>query len=434
MSNEGAAVEADELEEQRQRRAVSGALDALVRSAKTSSEGTVSMIADRLCTMWQERDDVTVGVEALSLTVDGKPATVAEEDDAGWFLPTFMAGLRSVRPLEEAGTDDYMRLAKRIGETRPTAQSIEALRDWFWSDGAEGFEVKLASSLVELLEAAALGAELERLPMALRGLSGGLLDATAIAATADLNAASMRAEFVVPLEAFSAARAKQGSLIGEEDIGRYREAIEDPASWLEAEIRVALTTPEIREAIEPSGLARRILNRLAGGVDSSMLALLADMQSADDPYARALREAMEGHDLGNRVARGAVLHDAATCEAVARFGKASEHQTAGSLARGLLQRAGNHPKMYPAVRKTFESWGAAEALGHIDSAVLDKADATAMTRLLVDAETPGHKLSELMAALKPASAAAALEAVPIRLSSSMRERLADLLVCDDNNV
>ena len=333
-----AIPKAKPLQHRSARRALGGALDGLVRAVRADL-GLANGLASRAALLWREDGLAPMLFEANLLRVGADEALSASSEQGRWILPAFMAGLREVRPHAGVVPDDLRRLAERFATLEPRAASLAEFQEWLWADGAEGFDVKLEPSFVEMLDARGHTSDSLRSGLAaVRAEALFSVDGVAVAVV-DLDVAALRPEMQISLDAYAGAVMARELEVSGTTLRALGAACDDPSGWAVAEVAALLELPAVRAAVPPQRLAGRLGALVANRCDTRMLALIGMLSRADDPYVRAVLAALEAQSVGRDIARTAMLEDpttrAALVDALSRLPSA----IAGEIVAGLLERA-----------------------------------------------------------------------------------------------
>jgi len=341
-------------------RAIGGSLNALIRATALYRKGverfqiqeaggasdTQKKVAERAARAWRNAATSTLDVESTHVEVDGDLALQGDSEYASWVLYAFMAGVRKITPKRAMTTNDVIRLVQALVELRPTLESIERFRNWLDADGAEGFEVRVHTSFREVLEEVDLEEEREfskafsvaRFEVPRSG------DAVYIAAR-DLDRVAMRREFEVPIEMY--AHATAGAAAGglsDEDMKQIGRHCDDANAWATAELHTVLAVPELRSTVTPEHMARRVVTRLSEEADERFLMLLTQLNKDDDPFRKAVADALATDEVGEIIARQLKLEGGDdNVEALGRFLVLSPPGLAQTVVMGVLERAVDDP-------------------------------------------------------------------------------------------
>ncbi len=412
-------------------RLLGASLDAVVRATRaTANQGAV---AARATELFRENAALTLEVHPAQLRCDGEPVLEASAGEGRWLLPAFMCGLRTLRPRDDLTLDDVTRLAEELAAVRADATSVAALHDWLWADGAEGFDVQIHPSFVEVMQEVTATERLqERDAKAARAIVPLPAPPAQQMLVRDLDRAALHQELEVPLALHQNALASGAYALADADVDALRRACDDANAWVLAEIDAVLALAELRDAVSPSRLARRIQSRMAGAFDSRFLTLMASIRDHDDPYRKALAMALETEETGALIARYMRIDDAASVQALARFAANTTPPLCRALALRLLDRAGTEDGAVRALGWLLGSVGLPRFRGWIDETTLDAARTTALVLAARSAHVADAAIAELLSAVPPSAAVAALAALDAPARSGLAATMALLAACADS--
>ena len=289
---------------------VGNSLDGLVRTARLRDPSAFAH-SRALLAHWSSLPDRAIELQPTKLLITQRESLQAGAEHGRFVLPAFMAGLRKVELRADATSDSVLRLAQELGALKPELAAIAAFRDWLWCDGADGFNVSVNLSFVELADHLVSDAE-EHTALAVRS-AAAVAEWNRIAqlAATELDAAAVREEFRVPIDVFSNRVADPQWKLAAVDIETMRELCDDPAQWSEDEIATVLEYPQLRQALPPQRLAQRIRALIEGSaqLDGRLLAFLATLGGSKDEYATRLLALLEGVELGLAIGGKLVLED-----------------------------------------------------------------------------------------------------------------------------
>jgi hypothetical protein len=375
-------------------RAVGGSLNALVRATAlyrkgverfsvSTSDGaseTQRQVAERAAKIWRRAGFAPLDIDAMKVMINGEEALRADNEHAQWVLFAFMAGVRRITPRRAMTASDVIRLVQALVALEPTVESIEQFRDWLDADGAEGFDVRVHTSFREVFEEIDLEEEREfskafamaRFEVPRSG------DAVWIAAR-DLDLVAMRKEFEVPIEMYAnetAAAAADGGM-SDDELAAIGARCDDANAWTSAEIEAVLALHELRTAITPEQMARRVVTRLTHEADERFLMLLTKLDTKGDPFRQAVARALATSEVGEVIARQLHLENRETVEALGRFLAKATPALGGTVVHGVLERATDDEAAAEALGSLAEWYGAAQLCGFINATAL-RADTAAI--------------------------------------------------------
>lgn len=302
--------------------AVGGALDALIRSVRIDA-GDVNALATRAVDGWRAAGLVPLDVEVSAICI-GSQVTVAFAEQRGWWIPlAFMAGVRRVTPRADCGVDDLRRLAERLAILDTSAASMTELQAWIWSDGAEGFDIEIQPSFVEMLDDRAGQAAAVAGWNAIRTAGLETLAAGISVPTSDLDRAALRPEMHLALDRYSQAVKARETEVNSTTWRELACGGDDAAAWTGAEIAAVLRSPALQAGFPAERLARRIGSQTATRCDARLLLTLASIATGATPYERTTWSRLLALDLGRAIARGVLDAGVAIAEALAPLLEAS---------------------------------------------------------------------------------------------------------------
>lgn len=393
-------------------RIVGTGLDSLVRTVRLG-DASGTGLARQLHGHWSSLESPVAELLPTSLMVEGQVALQASPDGGHWLLPAFMAGLRKVRLRPDATSDDLLRFAHELAMLKPEVPIIVAFRDWLWCDGAEGFEVAVNQSFVELADS-----------LSLEGTEHDVLatrSATAISdwnrisqiAAKELDAAAVREEFGVPIELFQRRTATAEFRLADVEVESLRRVSEDASLWSEAELRVVLRQPSLRGALPPSRLAQRLLALIESSdrVDEQLLGFLATLGGSSDEYARALMHRLASVELGQAVAERLDLESCSVATLTA-FLDAADSTTVRGVVHGLLQRGLGERAALAMALGVMRAWKWSRLREYVDANRLPQPTAASLLRAAFQDRAPIAQLVGFVDTLPPRAAAVALAANP----------------------
>ncbi len=299
-------------------------------------------IARQTVQAWVGEPDTTFTLEPTSLLVDGQAAIELKSKEGRWILPAFMAGLREIR-IDEVGPEasDLLRLAEELAWLKPQADSVEAFRDWLWMDGAEGFACVCEDSFTDALDAAFVDPTTAKQQLlALRTEAAmSLSDASLAVMSRDIDAAAVREEFQLPLDALTDAARRHGFDVDEARRAELKRGCEDPAFWVKAQVDFAAANPALAPSLDPRKLAAQVVQILKHDVDLDLVAVLGELGQRKDPFAVALASIIEREPIGETIAASLRLNEVARPE-VERLLSGERTRVSQGFAHGFMQRAG----------------------------------------------------------------------------------------------
>jgi hypothetical protein len=403
---------------------VGNGLDAVVRAVRSNPAGAGG-VARRVMAFWHEQGRAAIVLEATELQVAGRAVLSAEDQEGRWILPAFMAGLRGVRPEEHCTSDDLARLAGELAGLETDLQSIARFRDWLWADGAEGFQVNLKDSFMELIEAVDADVPWKdpEWSVVRDQVAQELGLETLEVASRELDAAALREEFQVPLEWFARnLESPELSRLLPEECARARAGCEDQAAWARAELDVALEQAQLRSAIPAPRMAGRLLARLAARPDAALLQSLLDLRRADDAYSKAVYAALEAGDPGAVLARSLDLADVEAVPPLADFLRCFTAGAGGGFALGILSRIRRAPQETAVACEFIFLFGLNDFVALVDRRRLTPDQALTLVGVISHCKGSIREVGLLLETVSDACAVAVLKQLPERHLESLLPR------------
>ncbi len=392
---------------------LASSLDALVRATRVQGPGLES-IAKRITSLWRHHAGVRLVVEPTALKVEDEIALEANGQEGGWILPTFMSGLRQLSALPMMRTDDVLRLCEELAGLETTIEALTTFRDWLWSDGAEGFEIDLQPSFVEVIESvSSMGEKSSPSLASIRGVGLQALGQEQITMSAqELDMAAARPEFRLPLELYHQARGEGRLEISSQEQESLREACDDGAGWIDAETSVVLQHPELAAAVPPQRLARRIVGLSSGGVEPRLLEQLSGIHRRRDSYSEALIEALETQELDRALAQGLQLTQEENIPAVREFLGVASPKLASGVLQSMIRQADDEKAVFTGLVDLFATERFDQLVEAADVPTLEPNDQATLTRAILSTETATRQLPKILSQLPPRSAATVLAELP----------------------
>jgi hypothetical protein len=410
-------------------RAIGGSFNALVRATAlyrkgverfsvTTSDGiseTQRAVSERAAKIWRKAKLLPLEIESTRVVIDGEEALRTDNTHAAWVLFAFMAGVRRITPRRAMTAGDMTRLVQALVGLEPTVESIESFRDWLDADGAEGFDVRVHTSFREVFEEVDLEEEREfskafqmaRFEVPRSG------DAVYIASK-DLDMVAMRKEFEIPIEMYAAettAAAAHGGM-SDDELHAIGTRCDDANAWATAEIEAVLALPELRTAVTPEHMARRVVTRLSEEADARFLMLLTRLNTKGDTFRQAVAKALATQEVGEIIARQLRLEHEDTVEALGKFLVLSPAGIARAVMHGVLDRATDDPLGEVAVGSLVEWYGATQVCEWINPPDLREESATMLGKALSGVVLGPTELSNIVIGAPVEAGIAMLAAMP----------------------
>lgn len=346
-------------------RMLAGSLDTLVRACRANAP-SVPNIAARTLTVWKSEPAIEMALEADKLIVLGKEVMTAGEPDGRWILLAFMAGMRSLRPEPEAAPEDLVRLAQKLAALKPELAGIQELRDWLWSDGAEGFLVNMDFGFSEGLEAAVLDLHAHREALALARTQAAMsLSAEAVSvASRELDVASVRDEFQLPLQYFTRATTSRRLVPSDSERDEARTQWEDPAFWLDAQLLLTMEYAHLKCSQPILKLATRALNLMEHAPMLRAMQFWERLSKREEPLAMDLRHEMERRQVGVILARRLAQAEGSLDMLASHFAE-SPTVMSQDMATELLERCIQTDSSFRCLGKLVQTVGLARFQSHL---------------------------------------------------------------------
>lgn len=321
---------------------------------------------------WLATPDATLTLDGTSLLVDGQEALGPKAKEGRWVLPAFMAGLREIR-IDEVGPEvnDMLRFAEELANLKPQAEAVEGFRDWLWMDGAEGFVCVCEDSFTDALDAAFVDPTTAKQElMALRSEAAmSLSDTTLAVHSRDLDAAAVREEFQLPLDALLASAREHGFDVDDARRAELKRGCEDPAFWVKAQVDFAAAHPALAPSLDPRKLSISVVQILKHDVDLDLVAVLGELAQRKDPFAVALSAAIEREPIGETIAASVRLNEIAKPE-VERLLSGDRSRISQGFVHGFMERAGADRAALDAAIALVQKVGLKTVWKHLDFAKL----------------------------------------------------------------
>jgi hypothetical protein len=414
-------------------RAIGGSLTALVRQsvlyrkgvekgAKVAPGGmsdTQRGLAERTAKLWRRATPNALELEPTRVLCGGEVALEADAEHNQWVLFAFMGGVRRIEPKPAMTASDVLRLVQELVLLEATTKSISHFRDWLDADGAEGFDVRVHTSFREVIEEIDIEEEREfGKAFAMARFEAPRSGDAVYIASRDLDMVAMRKEFEVPIEMYAEAANAVGGL-SDDDLKEIGGRCDDANAWATAEIEAVLAVPELRTAITPEHMARRVVTRLASEADQRFLMLLTKLNSKKDPFRQAVANALGTQEVGEIIARQLQLHDDAQIEALGQFLVLSPPGVSQAVLGGFLDRASDESAARSALVSLVEWYGAAQFCEWVPPAVLNEETAGLLGNALAQVRSAPAELSRLLGAATVESALAILNALPQQMLTEL---------------
>lgn len=383
-------------------RALATAFSLLIRNSRTQSQQLFGL-GQRVMQVWEEAPEMVLRFTPDYIEIDGKVVLDDEKSLGDWLLPAFMCGMRSIRLNESARVDDFVSLATEMGGLEIDAGVMTRFRDWVWSEGAEGLDIDMQLSFVEVLDV--MGSGVGELELINQGHARATtLLARAMSKTAlpheELVIASRRPEFHASMELFSQGAKYRGFEMTPGERELLQQGCNDVESWGLAEVDAVLSNQNLRGAISAPRLARRLLDRLMMGASVKLLQQVERLYlSPEDPFCKLITRQLDSASMGKRLGATINLHDEAMRRAaISLVEHISAAQAAGFL-QDVLARAQRDGAVYADALAFFGRLGIDRARATLNIAELPFEAALALGRICQDLGVPPMVLARVLETL-----------------------------------
>lgn len=365
--------------------------------------------ARRLITLCQQQERPVFEWRATELRMDGKLALASSEDSGGFILPTFEAGVRTLRVNPDASDLDALLLGETLADAEQGETSCLRLHDWFWRGSAIGFAANLAEPfdrvadfvLAQPIEGGEHWAEVGRVAIERWN------DAAWKVGEA-LSEADIIERYRQPMERYQARVFEGALLLGHADQDALREIADDPKGWAALEMDVLLKHPNLRHTLPEPQLARRVIEMVyaADEVDARLLDLLGLLADGEDEAAAALDDAELGAAVAAKVTEAGMDEDA-----LLDFVDFAGESSVTGLARHLAERAVGEGNALVALACLLRHWGPKRFFMRLADRRLSPVLATGLMKSALDQGVATSLLVEALADLPPATALTVLAAI-----------------------
>ncbi len=377
-------------------RAIGGAFDALVRAQRTELSG-VDQLAERTARVWRDNGLCALMIDATTIQAAGREALAAKGDVGRWILPAFMSGLRELRPRPDVNSDDIRRLAEQLAALVVAEGPMASFQNWVWSEGAEGFDLAMDPSFVEVFDAQAVAPGTTSAIAGVRAAALAPIGSELVTLAADdLDVAALRPELEVEVDLYQRAAGGRGLEISGQTLRALGASCDEPGGWAIAELEAVLSHRPLRIAFPPDRLARRLAARAAQRCDAGLLGLLATMTANDDPYIARAVDHLVALDLGAQVGRGVTLAETTAAAALAGWLTAAAVPLVQPALRALLDRDDCRDDVVRVLGDLAGRLGHARWLELLEPATMDGAHAGVLAAVLVRTAPPPALIAQLL--------------------------------------
>jgi hypothetical protein len=187
---------------------------------------------------------------------------------------------------------------------------------------------------------------------------------------------------------------------------------DDANAWATAEIEAVLALPELRTAVTPEHMARRVVTRLSEEADERFLLLLTKLNTRADSFRQAVAQALATQEVGEIIARQLRLEQPRTVEALGKFLVLSPPGIARAVAHGLLDRATDDLLAHDAMSSLAEWYGATQLCEWINAPDLREDSGGELGKALATVPLGPTELSTIVIGAPMAAGIALLAAMP----------------------
>jgi hypothetical protein len=415
-----------------QGKVLANAFHQLVRSTRSGAEASLPPLAKRLLDHWAEDPTAWLEIHPTAVSFGDEVSSAAEHHGGDWMLPAFMAGVRAIRPRDGIDPDDVLLLTDELAAAEADAEAVEILHDWLWADGAEGFDVDLALSFTEAMDAITAEERVEERMLALRDEGAVPLGGGAEISSRALDAAAARPEFSVPLMEYAdALRGDAAANLSDGELAQAKAMLQRSSDWTSMEVNAALDLPRLRAAVPAPRLGRMVRLRLEGGVDARLLDQLTRIQTDPDPYCQTLARTLAGPDMGRALARGLRLGDEADREAAAKYLRSADKTVFAPVAREVLRRGTRSSEAAETARDFVRRYGIRNFVAAVPPDGLDEVTGPFLVTVLSDKTAPKGALKTVVGRLEPVTAASVIATAPKEALNQLGPEIKRLLEGDN---
>jgi hypothetical protein len=207
--------------------------------------------------------------------------------------------------------------------------------------------------------------------------------------------------------------------LSDDDLKEIGNRCDDANAWATAEIEAVLAIPELRTAITPEHMARRVVTRLASEADQRFLMLLTKLNSKKDPFRQAVANALGTQEVGEIIARQLQLHDDSQIEALGQFLVLSPPTVSQAVLGGFLDRASDESSARNALVSLVEWYGAAQFCEWVPPQVLTEETGALLGGALGQVRSAPAELSKVLGAASVEAAFAMLSVLPQQMLTEL---------------
>lgn len=359
-------------------------LEQLIKSAKQPM--AQAHIAQRIFQLWSAHPAARVTLEFDRLLYHDEIILEMDEQQGLWLLPLFIAGVREIGLHPWVTVSDISALGQLISTLKISSQDLESLLDWLWAGGAQGLDIEVNPSSLDLIEL--MGSEPERyLGFGRAGQATVELKATSLRMDRQaLQTAALQPEFKTTVDLLQQGLAYRGFEVSPQEHERLSKQLQDEDAWRIKELCLILETPALREALG----AQAIVEQLSARPDSPpIIDALLDAASGDDAFAHGLRTQLQRQGFGPALAAGITLEEPAQDAArmCRLLGLLPLDQTHATLL-GLLERAQLSKRFEQLFGQLIARLGLPKLKQLLDESALTSAQGQRWALTLIQVKTP----------------------------------------------
>ena len=403
-------------------------LDLLVRNSRTQL-AQIGGVAQRVLQLWQAAGDIVLELTPETMEVGGEVIFECQKELGDWLLPAFMVGIRKVALRPSASADDFIGIGVELGLLQIDAVSMSRFRDWIWSEGAEGLDILMQRSFIEVIEVmdSRIGSPRNFGTSHAVGMMTPLGTSTLAVDARDLMVAALRPEFQLSVDLFAQGLEYRGFEAPPRELERLRSACDDSTLWMLLETDAVLSHKELRGALSPARVARRVIDRVNAGVTVRLLNQLARIYSSEDAFVRNMIRNLNAAGIGYAVGAGVNLSDRIMRGALTGLLRVMSAAQAETICRSLLASTTPHTPRWTHLVSLVKELGVEVWREFVNEPELEHGDATLHAELLQDVGISARAMADVLARIDQHAAATVIKDIPesflIELESLIRGML-----------
>lgn len=403
-------------------------LDLLVRNSRTQL-AQIGGVAQRVLQIWRAAGDIVLELTPDSMEVGGEVIFECQKELGDWLLPAFMVGIRKVALRPSASADDFIGVGVELGLLQIDAVSMSRFRDWIWSEGAEGLEILMQRSFIEVIEVmdSKIGSPRNFGIDQAVGMMTPLGTSTLAVDARDLMVAALRPEFQLSVDLFAQGIEFRGFEAPPQELERLRAACDDSTRWMLLETDAVLAHKELRGALSPARVARRVIDRVNSGVTVRLLDQLARIYASDDVFVRNMIRNLNAAGIGFAVGAGVDLSDRIMRGALTGLLRVMSAPQAETICRSLLVSTSPHSPRWTHLVSLIKELGLEVWREFVNEPELEHGDAVLHAELLRDVGISSRVMADVLARVDQHAAATVIKSIPesflIELESLIRGML-----------